>query len=149
MRHNSFRLRVRGSSSALIPRLPRVFDIDKIPCIHARAAAGLYRPQHTGSYIYFLCSEYYTSDYWMLAYAETIYPVPPESQWHNIPEEVRAIKVVEPDVKMFRNRPRLTHFPSQGEYIVKKYKCATCGQGGHNSKKCHNLAHPSDVRGNT
>ncbi|GMN19803.1 hypothetical protein TIFTF001_053590 [Ficus carica] len=80
----------------------RVFDIDKIPCIHAIAAAGLYRPQHTGSYIYSLCSEYYTSDYWMLAYAETIYPVPPESQWHNIPEEVRAIKVVEPDVKMFR-----------------------------------------------
>jgi hypothetical protein len=127
----------------------RVFDIDKIPCIHAIAAAGLYRPQHTGSYMYSLCSEYYTSDYWMLAYAETIYPVPPESQWHNIPEEVRAIKVIEPDVKMFRGRPRLTRFPSQGECIVKKYKCATCGQGGHNSKKCPNLAHPSDVRSNT
>ena len=50
----------------------------------------------------------------MLAYAETIYPVPPESQWAHIPEEVRAIKVVEPDVKMFKGRPRLTRFPSQG-----------------------------------
>ncbi|GMN54913.1 hypothetical protein TIFTF001_024032 [Ficus carica] len=127
----------------------RVFDIDKIPCIHTIAAAGLHRPQHTGSYIYSLCSEYYTSDYWMLAYAETIYPVPPESQWHNIPEDVRAIKVVAPDVKMFRGRPRLIRFPSQGECIVKKYKCATCGQGGHNSKKCPNLAHPSDVRSST
>ena len=124
----------------------RVFDIDKIQCIQAIAATGLYRPQHTGSYIYSLCSEYYTSDYWMLAYAETIYPVPPESQWHNIPEEIRAIKVVEPDVKIFRGRSRLTRFPSQGECIVKKYKCATCGQGGHNSKKCPNLSHPSDVR---
>ncbi|GMN54942.1 hypothetical protein TIFTF001_024071 [Ficus carica] len=46
----------------------RVFDIDKIPCIHAIAAA------------------------------ETIYPVPSESQWHNIPEEVRAIKVAAPNV---------------------------------------------------
>ncbi|GMN61570.1 hypothetical protein TIFTF001_030670 [Ficus carica] len=49
-------------------------------------------------------------------------------QPHNILEEVRAIKVVEPDVKMFRDRPRLTRFSSQGEYIVKKYKCVTCGQ---------------------
>ncbi|GMN30820.1 hypothetical protein TIFTF001_044514 [Ficus carica] len=80
---------------------------------------------------------------------ETIYPVPPESQWHNIPEDVRAIKVVAPDVKMFRGRPRLIRFPSQGECIVKKYKCATCGQEGHNSKKCPNLAHPSDVRSST
>ncbi|GMN48342.1 hypothetical protein TIFTF001_017512 [Ficus carica] len=56
----------------------RVFDIDKIPCIHAIVARGLYRPQHTGAYVYFFCSEYYILDYWMLAYAETIYPVPPE-----------------------------------------------------------------------
>ncbi|GMN52671.1 hypothetical protein TIFTF001_021815 [Ficus carica] len=97
----------------------RVFDIDKIPCIHAIAAA------------------------------ETIYPVPPESQWHNIPEEVRAIKVAAPNVEMFRGRPRLTRFPSQGECIVKKYKCASCGQKGHNSKKCPNLANPSDVSSNT
>ncbi|GMN48539.1 hypothetical protein TIFTF001_017707 [Ficus carica] len=58
----------------------RVFDIDKIPCIHAIAAAGLYRPQHTRAYVYSICFEYYTSDYWILAYAETIYPIPPESQ---------------------------------------------------------------------
>ncbi|GMN55802.1 hypothetical protein TIFTF001_024914 [Ficus carica] len=70
-------------------------------------------------------------------------------QPHNIPEEVRAIKVVESNVKMFRKRPRLTHFPSQGEYIVKKYKCATCGQKGHNSKKCPKLSHPSNVRSST
>ncbi|GMN19564.1 hypothetical protein TIFTF001_046961 [Ficus carica] len=127
----------------------RVFDIDKIPCIHAIAAAGLYRPQHTGAYVYSLCSEYYCSDYWMLAYAETIYPVPPKSQWHNIPEEVRAIKVAAPNVEMFRGRPRLIRFPSQGECIVKKYKCASCGQKGHNSKKCPNLANPSDVSSNT
>ncbi|GMN73848.1 hypothetical protein TIFTF001_053748, partial [Ficus carica] len=47
---------------------------------------------------------------------------------------------------MFRGRPRLTRFPSQGECIVKKYKCASCGQKGHNSKKCPNLANPSDER---
>ncbi|GMN61545.1 hypothetical protein TIFTF001_030624 [Ficus carica] len=61
-----------------------VFDIDKILCIHAIAAA------------------------------ETIYPVVPELQWHNILEEIRAIKLVEPDVKMFRGKPRITRFPSQG-----------------------------------
>ena len=104
---------------------------------------------YTGAYVYSLCSEYYTLDYWLLVYAETIYHVPPESQWHNISKEVRAIKVVEPDVKMFRGRPRLTCFPSQGEYIVKKYKCVTCGQKGHNSKKCPKLSHPSNVRCST
>ncbi|GMN75679.1 hypothetical protein TIFTF001_056641 [Ficus carica] len=50
---------------------------------------------------------------------------------------------------MFRGRPRLTRFPSQGECIVKKYKCTSCGQKGHNSKKCPNLANPSDVSSNT
>ena len=88
----------------------RVFDIDKILCIHAIAAASLYRPQHTGAYVYSLCSEYYTLYYWMLAYAKTIYPIPPKLQWHNIPEEIRAIKVVEPNVKIFKMRPRITRF---------------------------------------
>ena len=73
----------------------------------------------------------------MLAYAETIYPVPPESQWDNIPEQIRNIKVVEPEKVSCKGRPRLNRFPSQGEFR-KKYKCRTCGQRGHNTKKCPN-----------
>ncbi|XP_062081024.1 uncharacterized protein LOC133785825 [Humulus lupulus] len=53
----------------------KVFDIENLPCIHAIAAAGKAQPQK----------------YWLLAYAETIYPVPPNSQWTDIPEDVITV----------------------------------------------------------
>ncbi|XP_062100371.1 uncharacterized protein LOC133806267 [Humulus lupulus] len=70
------------------------FDIEKLPCVHAIAAAGKSQPQNTGELIYSMCSKFYASEYWLLAYAETIYHVPPNSQWTNIPEDVTAIQVI-------------------------------------------------------
>lgn len=58
----------------------RVFDIDKISCIHALAAAGHLQLLDIGSLVYSLCYEYYLTYRWLLAYTETVYPVPPKSQ---------------------------------------------------------------------
>ena len=72
----------------------------------------------------------------MLAYAETIYPVPSEKEWTNIPEAIRAMKAVELDMETKRGRPRMSRFPSQGELPKKNYKYSLCGALGHNAKRC-------------
>ncbi|KAL5563962.1 hypothetical protein UlMin_033709 [Ulmus minor] len=58
------------------------FDIDKLPCVHAIAAA-----HHAQVSVYSLVSPYYTKEYYVLAYGETIYPVGSQSQW-DVPNEV-------------------------------------------------------------
>ncbi|KAL5560784.1 hypothetical protein UlMin_037004 [Ulmus minor] len=65
------------------------FDIDKLLCVHAIAAV-----HHAQVSVYSLVSPYYTKEYYVLAYSETIYPVGSQSQW-DVPNEV-AIRVVWP-----------------------------------------------------
>ncbi|XP_062107755.1 uncharacterized protein LOC133818735 [Humulus lupulus] len=127
----------------------KVFDIDNLPCIHAIAAAGKAQPQNTGELIYSMWSKYYTSEYWLLAYAETIYPVPPNSQWTDIPEDVIAVQVIAPPEDKTKGRPKINRIPSQGEVPKKKYNCGACGQSGYNSKKFPSRQVPSDVRSTT
>ncbi|XP_075478800.1 uncharacterized protein LOC142519650 [Primulina tabacum] len=58
----------------------RVFDIDRISCAHAIAASWLAKID-----LYDMCSEYYFTMSWCMAYSETVYPVPEENEWpHNI-----------------------------------------------------------------
>ncbi|XP_062119035.1 uncharacterized protein LOC133832747 [Humulus lupulus] len=78
----------------------KIFDIEKLPCVRAIVAAGKSQPQNIGELIYSMCSKFYTSEYWLLAYVETIYPVPPNSQWTNIPKDVIAIQVIAPPEDM-------------------------------------------------
>ncbi|KAL5582754.1 hypothetical protein UlMin_015196 [Ulmus minor] len=60
------------------------FDIDKLPCVHAVATT-----HHAQVSVYSLVSPYYTKEYYVLAYSETIYPVESQSQW-DIPNEIVA-----------------------------------------------------------
>ena len=123
----------------------KVFDVEKLPCIHVIAAAEQFQPINTGEVVYSLCSEYYSVQYFMLAYAETIYPVPSEKEWTNIPEAIRAMKPLEPDLETKRGRPRMSRFPSQGELPKKNYKCSLCGQIGHNAKRCQSTQSSTNV----
>ncbi|KAL5548321.1 hypothetical protein UlMin_003552 [Ulmus minor] len=75
------------------------FDIDRLPCVHAIAAV-----QNGNFNLYSLASPYYTKDYYMLAYEDTIYPVSSQSQW-NVPDEVAA-QVVKPREVKERKRGR-------------------------------------------
>lgn len=115
----------------------KVFDVEEIPCVHAIAAAGLLRPLNTGDLVYSYCSKYYSVDYFLHAYVETIYPVSRESEWGNIPEEISSMIVREPLVKTEKGRPKVTRFPSRGEIVTKKrYKCGKCQTVGHTRKTC-------------
>ncbi|XP_075473853.1 uncharacterized protein LOC142504894 [Primulina tabacum] len=82
----------------------RVFDIDRLPCAHAIAAAG-----HHGIDIYELCSHYYTTNVWALAYIETIYPIPPSEEW-NIPVVIDSLIVLSPKVRVNEGRTRKRGF---------------------------------------
>ena len=62
----------------------RIFDIDRLPCVHVIVATS-----HARVSVYTLASLYYTKYYYMLTYAETIYPVGLQLQW-DVSEEVAA-----------------------------------------------------------
>ncbi|KAL5552178.1 hypothetical protein UlMin_002354 [Ulmus minor] len=108
------------------------FDIDKLPCVHAVAAA-----HHAQVSVYNLVSPYYTKEYYLLAYGETIYPVRSQSQW-DVPNEVVTRIVLPREVKeKKRGRPKTSRFPSVGEFRKRKNRCGKCGAYGHYKKKCN------------
>ncbi|XP_073133322.1 uncharacterized protein [Henckelia pumila] len=92
----------------------RVFDIDRLPCSHAIAAAG----QHNIN-IYELCSHYYTTNVWTLAYTEIVYPVPPSNEW-NIPADIASMTVLPHVVKVHKGRTKKKRIPSVGEFASRK-----------------------------
>ena len=122
---------VKGSGFLEVVVTCRVFDIDRLLCVHAIAVAS-----HTRISVYTLASRYYTKDYYMLVYTETIYPVGLQSLW-DIPEEV-VVRVVLPHVvkKRKRGRPRMSRYPSTGEARKHKNQCLKCGELGHYQKSC-------------
>ena len=48
----------------------------------------------------------------MLVYAEIIYHVPSEKLWTDIPEAIKALKILESDIETKRDRPKMSRFPS-------------------------------------
>ncbi|KAL5564300.1 hypothetical protein UlMin_027464 [Ulmus minor] len=108
------------------------FDIDKLPCVHAIAAA-----HHAQVSVYSLVSPYYTKEYYVLAYGETIYPVGSQSRW-DVPNEVATMVVLPREVKeRKRGRPKTSRFPSVGEFRKRKNRCGKCGAYEHYKKKCN------------
>ena len=123
----------------------KVFEVEKLPCIHAIAAARQFQPIKTGEVIYSICSEYYSVQYFILAYAKTIYPVPLENERTTIPEAIRAMKVLEPNMETKRGRSIMSQFPSQGELPKKNYKSSLCGALGHKAKRCRSRQSSTNV----
>ncbi|KAL5540497.1 hypothetical protein UlMin_043091 [Ulmus minor] len=74
-----------------------------------------------------LVSPYYTKEYYVLAYGETIYPVGSQSQW-DVPNEVATRVVLPREVKeRKKGRPKTSRFPSVGEFRKRKNCCGKCG----------------------
>ncbi|XP_073158870.1 uncharacterized protein [Henckelia pumila] len=63
----------------------RKFDIDKIPCSHAIAAA-----YNENISVYELCTDDYTTRYWLKAYTDPVYPVPGDSS--NVNHYIQHVK---------------------------------------------------------
>ncbi|OAO89198.1 hypothetical protein AXX17_ATUG02400 (mitochondrion) [Arabidopsis thaliana] len=96
----------------------KCFDIDKIPCVHAMAAARhLARKEgrNANTTIYGLCSVYYLIESWALAYYRTLYVVPHESDWV-LPAHIKELVAFPPEyTQKGPGRNQEKRFPSAGE----------------------------------
>ena len=84
-----------------------------------------------------MCSHYYTADAYRAAYAESIYPLLDEKQWH-VPDNVASRIVLPPRWTRRRaGRPRMQRIPSEGEDVIGR-RCSRCGGVGHYRQRCTN-----------
>ncbi|CAL9000832.1 unnamed protein product, partial [Prunus brigantina] len=100
------------------------FDLEQLPCKHAIAVC-----RHLKLNPYSFASSYYTHATWATAYAESIYPVPPEGTWV-IPENLKKVKILPPLSRVLPGRRKTQRIASKGEESRKK-KCSRCGVKGH------------------
>ncbi|KAL0771510.1 hypothetical protein Bca101_036661 [Brassica carinata] len=68
----------------------KVWDYEKFPCLHGLAAYIYFTTNVDGSRlnIHELCSKYYWTELWALAYDRTLYVVPDMSSW-NVPDQIK------------------------------------------------------------
>ncbi|CAL2228399.1 unnamed protein product [Prunus armeniaca] len=105
------------------------FDLEQLSCKHAIAVC-----RHLKLNPYSFASSYYTRATWVAAYAESIYPVPPEGTWV-IPENLKKVKILPPLCKVMPGRRKTQRIASRGEESRKK-KCSRCSVKGHYRSTC-------------
>ncbi|CAL8109140.1 unnamed protein product [Prunus armeniaca] len=107
----------------------RKFDLEQLPCKHAIAVC-----RHLKLNPYSFAYSYYTRATWAAAYAESIYPVPPQGTWI-IPENVQNVNLLPPISKVMPGRRKTQRIPSKGE-DSRERKCSRCGVKGHYRSTC-------------
>ncbi|CAN6825855.1 unnamed protein product, partial [Brassica oleracea] len=117
-----------------------VFDIDKIPCIHAIAAAK-YIKRDENRYV----DTSHLTETWAKAYAESIHPGGELSTSTYI-ANIDELSCPPPATKKRSGRPPTKRKRSVGEFGVlgsklmtsksQSHKCRRCGIGGHNKITC-------------
>lgn len=107
------------------------FQLESFPCEHAVAVA-----LNRGFAARTLCSPYYTAEYWRAAYAETVFPLPNESEWE-VPDNILPLNSLSPPIIGPRGpgRPRTSRIPSTGEF-PRPRRCSRCKAVGHTRKTC-------------
>lgn len=112
-----------------------VFQMDELPCPHALAHIKKF---HLSAYSF--CSEYFTKEKMLAAYAGTIFPMPSRSSW-SIPADIQNIVVLPPDDSPKVGRPRKERYRSIWEKggTTSSVKCGTCRKYGHNKRSCKGL----------
>ncbi|XP_060959397.1 uncharacterized protein LOC133030617 [Cannabis sativa] len=130
----------RGGDVNLVERTCtcRLFQMLKIPCPHACAAAV---SQNVS--VYTLCSPYYTKETWKKTYDATINIVGEEDEWV-LPEHIKNIRIGVPVEKKPVGRPRKSNAgrrptkrrPSSGQVVVEPRHCSLCHGSGHNRATC-------------
>ncbi|XP_018460264.2 uncharacterized protein LOC108831203 [Raphanus sativus] len=112
-----------------------VFDIDKIPCIHAIAAAK-YIKRDENHYV----DGSHLTETWAKAYAESIHSGA-ELLMSIYPVNIDELTCPPPATKKRSGRPPTKRKRSVGEFGVhgsksQSHKCSRCGTGGHNKTTC-------------
>ncbi|KAL5549324.1 hypothetical protein UlMin_004555 [Ulmus minor] len=109
----------------------RRFQLEQLPCAHAMIAI-----RHRKTDVYDFCFEYYNSSTWKATYVGVVYPLPHQGDWV-IPNEVRDVKVLPPDIRSVSGCCRKSKIPFVGEN-AQRHKCSRCRQMGHRRKTCQN-----------
>lgn len=106
----------------------RVFQKDRIPCVHAMAAAKDSRIDPTT-----LISHFHRNSTVTELYKETIYSVPPRNQWSS-PTTTSQVQCLPPPSKRGPGRPHINRYKAAWERYGTR--CTRCGQAGHTQKYC-------------
>lgn len=94
------------------------FDMLRMPCTHAVASAVGCKTRVDS-----LVDNEYTTAYWRLAYAQSIYPVEDVTEVDKISEELKDLHLGPPATRRPPGRPRKQRFLSRGEFRVSKQNC--------------------------
>ncbi|XP_060210209.1 uncharacterized protein LOC132637079 [Lycium barbarum] len=120
----------------------REYDLVKLPCAHAMAALRLKYRNGYGSSIYKYSSLMYKVQSYILAFAETINVVPPESEWV-MPEEYAKMYIAPPPYEPKLGRKRINRIPGiaesfkpKGRVKGRRNKCSLCKESGHKRTTC-------------
>ncbi|XP_010480419.1 PREDICTED: uncharacterized protein LOC104759155 [Camelina sativa] len=113
----------------------RMFDVDKIPCIHAIAAAQTANVSRISK-----CHQYFRTEYLRLGYAKSVMP---KDESCPLPNNVVEKIVKTPPVRTQSGRPKLTR--AKGPYEIamqskrprKAHCCGNCGHTEHNRQTCN------------
>ncbi|XP_056854384.1 protein FAR-RED ELONGATED HYPOCOTYL 3-like [Raphanus sativus] len=85
----------------------KVWDYEKFPCLHGLAAYIYFTTNVDGGLnIHELCSKYYWTELWALAYDRTLCVVPDMSSW-NVPDQIKEVKIIPPDRIRRKGRKRV------------------------------------------
>ncbi|XP_013617639.1 PREDICTED: uncharacterized protein LOC106324172 [Brassica oleracea var. oleracea] len=112
----------------------RRFDREKLPCVHAIAAA-----EYNNVCRISLCSPYYNSAYLVSAYAESARPA---DSAQPVPEIVANQPCLPPYIRKQPGRPKKNRMKSALEVALqnkrprKEHTWSRCKQSGHNTKTC-------------
>lgn len=112
----------------------RRFNLEKIPCVHAIAAAA-----HKGVSRIGLCSLHYTTGHLVRAYADSIMP---SDTAIPVPQHIINQPCLPPIVVNPPGRPKKIRIKSSLEVAIgnkrprKEHACSRCKQVGHNVSTC-------------
>ncbi|KAH9681072.1 SWIM-type domain-containing protein [Citrus sinensis] len=111
----------------------RVFELDQLVCAHAIAACLIHRVDFIN-----LCSDFYTTEWLAMAYAQPVKPVGDVADWE-VPDEIQEMQVYPPVETPPPGRRKELRIPSAGQDVNwRTVRCGRCHELGHNHKRCKN-----------
>ncbi|KAH9667253.1 SWIM-type domain-containing protein [Citrus sinensis] len=112
----------------------KVFQLDQLVCAHAIMPCLTHRVDYIN-----LCSEFYTTEWLAMAYAQPVEPVGDVADWE-VPDEIQEMQVYPPVEAPPPGRRKDLRIPSAGEDVNRRtVRCGQCHELGHNRKRCKNL----------
>lgn len=112
----------------------RVFDIDKIPCMHAAKAA-----ESQGIDQGLLAHPYFSKSHFCSAYSESIKPIDELSDLSEVPHDIVDQICLPPKLGRKAGRPVKRRYQAFGEQTMNKKRkqaCSRCHRSGHNRATC-------------